>query len=99
MLRQLKLPCLLFQQQDSGGNGGNAKKEFNKGFKQDWEYLVKLTSFAIGRDEGVVGGCVGSEALLNHSFVHVHCFTGLMAHVVADHECVVRPQNRLYPLR
>lgn len=62
-------------------------------------YLVQLARLAVRRDEGIVGGSVGGEALLCHPFVHVHSLPGLVAHVIADHERVICPKHRLYTLQ
>ena len=61
--------------------------------------FVQLASFAISRDESIVGGGVGCVALIQHAPVHCHGLPGLVAHVACDDERVIGPQNWLHTLQ
>ena len=61
--------------------------------------FVQLACFAISGDECIVGGCIGSVPLIQHTPVHCHSFSGLVAHVACNDEGIVCAQHGLHPLQ
>ena len=64
----------------------------------DLHNFVQLASFAICRDEGIVGGGIGGVAFIQHPPMHSHSLPRLVAHVARNDECVVCTQHRLHTL-